>query len=117
MRHDMPKLLRLQRVIERLSSWCSWRCPLGFLLLTLAGHFFHTPLWWRTTCDIIAVILFALIFFSYGFTIAIGAIVVERPRRWFESIGLSLGVLGGVAVVVLGIVGAWMFFRSFVLGL
>ena len=111
------RLLQLCRAVERLAGWCRWRCPLGVLLFILAGHLFHAPFWWRMTCDSFAAIFFVLIFFSYGFTIAIGAIIVKRPRRWFERIGMSFGVLGGVGIAALGIVGAWMLLKGSIHGL
>lgn len=117
LRRDMPKLLRLDRAIERLASWCSWRCPLAGFLLVLVAHVYSTPRWWQVTCDGITTVLVALLFCSSGFSIAVGAILVQRPHRWFERFGLLLGVFAGVALAALGLLGAWAFFRSAVLGL
>jgi hypothetical protein len=117
LRRDMPKLLRFHRAIERLAGWCSWRCPLLALLLVMAAHLFPTPAWWRAACDTLAAFLVALLFCSYGLGIATTAVVVERPGRWFERIGLLAGVFGGIALMAIGLIGAWVFFRNSLLGL
>ena len=116
-RRDAPRLLRFHRAIDRLARWCLWRCPLVAVFFVLAAHLFPTPVWWRAFCDSIVAIAVALLFCSYGLGIATGAFVVERSHRWFERVGLLAGVLGGLALVAIGLVGAWMFFRSSVLGL
>ncbi len=116
-RKDTPKLRRLHQVIERLASWCSWRCPLAALAMIIAGHLFSTPSWWWMLYDVVLAILIVLIFSSYGFTIAIGAIIVERPQRWFERVGLLFGVIAGLALVAIGLVGAWELLSSDILRL
>ncbi len=116
-REDVPRLARLHRAISRLAGFCSWRCPLGALVLVVSAHLFATPSWWKTTSDILVGILIVLLFCCYGLTIAIGAIVVVRPDRRFERIGLLLGIVGGVGFAALGIIGAWALVRSAVGGL
>ena len=112
LRRDTPKLLRLHRSFERLAGWCSWRCPLAALLLAGAAHVLPTPPWGRAAGDTLAAAFVALLFGSSGSTVALGAVVVERPRRWFERVGPILGVLAGLGLAALGLVGAWAFLRS-----
>src|SRR5262245_11727881 len=116
LRGDMPRLLRFHRAAERLASWCSWSCPLVSFLLLIAAHAFSAPFWWRAVCDSVVASLFALLFFSYGFSLASASILVKRPPNWFERLGLAAGIFGGVAFAALGITAAWIFFRKSVLG-
>jgi len=89
---------------------------LAALLLILAAHVFPAPTWWQTICDTAVAILLALLFCSFGSSMALAAILAERRDRWSEHVGRFLSVLGGVALAALGLVGAWMFFRSSVRG-
>ncbi len=116
-RRGMPKLLRLHRAVERLASWCSWRCPLGAFVFIVAGNVFPTPAWWRATWYIAVAFFIALLFCSYGLVIAMGAFLVERPHKRFEGVGRLAGVLGGIAFAGIGLVGAWELFRSGIAGL
>ncbi len=117
LRRDIPRLLRLHQAVERLAGLCSWRCPIAAFLLIMSAHVFSTPTWWQMICDILVAILMALLFCSYGFSIAVGAVLVERPHRRFESTGRLLGVLGGVVFAALGVIGAWALVRSAIIGL
>lgn len=117
LRRDMPRLQRLHQAVERLAGLCSWRCPIAAFLLILSAHVFSTPTWWQMICDVLVAILIALLFCSYGFTIALGAVLVERPHRRFESVGRLLGVFGGVVLAALGVIGAWALVRSAIIGL
>ena len=115
-RRDMPKLSRLHRAIERLAGWCSWRVPLAAFVLVLAAHLVSTPTWWRLVCDALVAVAIALLFLSFGLSLAISAILVERRRNWIERGGIVAGVAGGTALVVIGLIGAWAFFSSSVRG-
>ena len=116
LRRDMPKLSRLHRAIEKLAGWCSWRCPLAAFVLVVAAHVFSTPTWWRLACDALVAVAIALLFVSFGLSLAVSAILVERRRNWIERGGIVGGIAGGTALVVIGLVGAWAFFSSSVRG-
>ena len=117
LRKDMPGLLRLHRSVERLASWCSWKCPLAAFFLIIAGNIFPTPAWWQATWYIAVAFLIALLFCSYGLAIAAGAVLVERPHTRFEAVGRLAGVFGGVAFAAIGLVGAWALVKSGISGL
>ncbi len=107
LRRDMPKLSRFHGASEKLASWCSWRCPLSAFLLILAAHLFRTPTWWRAGCNALAAISIAMLFCSFGLSMAATAILVERRRNWIERTGLVAGVVGGAALMIVGLIGAW----------
>jgi hypothetical protein len=94
-------------MFERLAAWCSWRCPLFALVLVLAAHLFHTPTWWRWGCDAMVGLAIALLFCSFGLSFATTAVLVERRQTRMERVGLAAGVVGGAALVAVGLLGAW----------
>ena len=116
LRRDMPKLSRLHRGIERLAGWCAWRCPLAAFLLVLAAHLVATPSWWRLVCDALVAVAIALLFVSFGLSLALTAILVERRRNWTERGGIAAGVAGGIALAIIGLIGAWAFLSGVVRG-
>jgi hypothetical protein len=63
-------------------------------------------------CDSLIAVLVALLFGSFGLSIATRAILAERPRRWFEPIVLLLSIFGGVVLAGIGLVGSWTFFKT-----
>lgn len=111
-RRDLPRVRRLYRAVSVVADWCSWRCPLAALLLTLAAHVLHTPTWWQVASDTITGVLIGFLFCAFGFKMTLIAVLVERPDRWYEHAGRFLSILGGLALVALGLIGAWMNFRS-----
>jgi hypothetical protein len=107
LRRDMPKVFRFHRASEKLAGWCSWRCPLFAFLLVLAAHLVPTPPWWRASCHVLVAISIALLFCSVGVSMAATAFLVERRRNWIERVGLVAGMVGGAALVVIGLIGGW----------
>jgi hypothetical protein len=84
--------------------------------LVIAAHLYSAS-WWQAICYTATTLLLALLFCSIGLLLAMGAAIVRRTDRWFEHIGFLLGIIGGVAFIAVGLLGAWVFFRSAVLGL
>lgn len=109
------RLRRLDRAVGRLASWSSWRCPLGALVLVIGAQLSSSS-WWRVVCCTLATALVVLLFSSYGIAISLGSLTCQRPDRWFEKVFALCGVLGGAALMALGLAGAWAFLRSAVLG-
>jgi predicted permease len=85
-------------------------------VLVLAAHLFSTPSWWRLVCDALVAIAIALLFVSFGLSLALTAILVERRRNWIDRGGIVAGVAGGTALMIIGLIGAWAFLSSSVRG-
>jgi hypothetical protein len=113
------KFMRFYGLVERLASWCSWRCPLASFILVIAAHL-HSASWWQKACYTLITALVALLFSSYGLCAALSSvdvhIVHKRINGLLEKIGLVSGLVGGTALIAIGLVGAWVFFKSAVLG-
>jgi len=112
LRRDLPRVRRLYRAVSLVAGWCSWRCPLVVFLFGLAVALFPRPLWWQVTCDTIIAISFVLLFGSFGFSAALGAVLAKRPDRWFEHVGQLLVIFGGLAFASIGLLGVWAFLSS-----
>jgi predicted permease len=86
-------------------------------VLVFVAHLVATPSWWRLGCDALVAVAIALLFVSFGLSLALTAILVERRRNWMERGGIAAGVAGGMALVIIGLIGAWAFLSSSVRGL
>jgi hypothetical protein len=84
--------------------------------LVIAAHLYSAS-WWQTICYTFTTALIALLFCSVGLYGALSSLTLKRADKWFERLGLFCGFAGGATLIILGLVGAWMFFRSAVLGL
>src|SRR3954451_2213442 len=108
---------RLSRTYSRVSSiagWCSWRCPLAAFVLVLVAQLGST-LWLKTACYGLSALLIAALFCAAGAYIGLSSFLVRRSSAWLEQLGKWAGVLGGAALMVLGLVGGWLLFRSSIL--
>jgi hypothetical protein len=56
--------------------------------------------------------LIVLLSSSFGLSLAMTSTVIKRKGTWIEYLGLLSGILGGVALIVVGFVGAWMLVRD-----
>ena len=100
------RLLRIHDAVSRLASRCSWMCPVGALILIVAAHVYAAS-WWQTVCYSLMALMIVLLFTSFGLDIAMTSALLKRTDRWFAYVGFLRGVAGGLAFIVLGVLGAW----------
>ena len=94
------------QVAARVASWCSWRCPLGGLILVIVARTVPSEMWQAVLYTLTAAMIL-LLFGSCGLAVSLGCLASGRPNRWPERICMVCGILGGFILVAMGLVGAW----------
>ncbi len=108
-------LRRWHRAAGRSAEWCLRWCTPAVLVAFVAIQF-SSQFWWRAIWFTLAATLALLVFSVPGAAIAATALIIRRENRWYEWFGILCGLLGGAGLIWVGCIGAWMLFKTGVLG-
>ena len=106
---------RRHRAVVKAAEWCCRWCPLA-ALFTLVATRFSSQFWWQAIWFTLTAVLILVLFGVPGAGLATASLIIRRENRWYRWFGILCYLLAAAGLIAVGCTGAWMLFKSAVLG-